>query len=151
MVDYDFIRILKCYFGYSSWTDVPSKQRELCYKNYNQNMTLPEWGYWTGKILTSRHSKSVLEYIVYSCALVEEKFQDILFWKSLSVFICEKSMIWCALQLKKYFKVFRFGKSCLFSFVRRALFDALPVVGTPGAVWNSRILQNNQGVNWLAR
>ena len=28
-----------------------------------------------------------------TCALVEEKFQDILFWKSLSVFICEKSMI----------------------------------------------------------
>ncbi len=33
MVDYDFIRILKCYVGYSSWTDVPTKQRELCYKN----------------------------------------------------------------------------------------------------------------------
>ncbi len=43
MVDYDFIRILKCYVGYSSWTDVPTKQRELCYKNYNQNVTLPEW------------------------------------------------------------------------------------------------------------
>jgi hypothetical protein len=37
------IRILKSYVGYSSWTDVPTKQRELCYKNYNQNMTLPEW------------------------------------------------------------------------------------------------------------
>jgi hypothetical protein len=24
-------------------TDVPTKQRELCYKNYNQNVTLPEW------------------------------------------------------------------------------------------------------------
>ncbi len=22
---------------------VATKQRELCYKNYNQNMTLPEW------------------------------------------------------------------------------------------------------------
>jgi hypothetical protein len=43
MVDYDIICILKCYVGYSSWTDVPTKQRELCYKNYNQNMTLPEW------------------------------------------------------------------------------------------------------------
>ncbi len=42
MVDYDIICILKCYVGYSSWTDVPTKQRELCYKNYNQNMTLPE-------------------------------------------------------------------------------------------------------------
>ncbi len=43
MVDYDIIRILKCYVRYSSWTYVPTKQRELCYKNYNQNMTLPEW------------------------------------------------------------------------------------------------------------
>jgi hypothetical protein len=31
MVDYDIIRILKCYVGYSSWTDLPTKQRELCY------------------------------------------------------------------------------------------------------------------------
>jgi len=43
MVDYDIIRILKDYVGYSSWTDVPAKQRGLCYKNYNQNATLPEW------------------------------------------------------------------------------------------------------------
>jgi hypothetical protein len=43
MVDYDIIRILKNYVGYSSWTDVPAKQRGLCYKNYNQNATLPEW------------------------------------------------------------------------------------------------------------
>ena len=43
MVDYDIIRVLKRYVGYSSWTDVPTKQRGLCYKNYNQNVTLPEW------------------------------------------------------------------------------------------------------------
>ena len=43
MVDYDIIRVLKGYVGYSSWTDVPTKQRGLCYKNYNQNVTLPEW------------------------------------------------------------------------------------------------------------
>ncbi len=43
MVDYDFIRILKYYVGYSSWTNVPTKQRELCYRNYNQNVTLPKW------------------------------------------------------------------------------------------------------------
>jgi len=43
MVDYDIIRILKDYVGYSSWTDVPAKQRGLCYKNYIQNATLPEW------------------------------------------------------------------------------------------------------------
>ncbi len=29
MVDYDIIRILKSYVGYSSWTDVPTKQREF--------------------------------------------------------------------------------------------------------------------------
>ncbi len=43
MVDYHMICILKECVGYSSWTDVPSKQRELCYRNYNQNVTLPEW------------------------------------------------------------------------------------------------------------
>jgi hypothetical protein len=43
MVDYNIIHILKGYVGYSSWTDVSTKQRELCYRNYNQNMTLPEW------------------------------------------------------------------------------------------------------------
>jgi hypothetical protein len=43
MVDYKIICILKGYVGYSSWTDMPAKQRELCYRNYNQNVTLPEW------------------------------------------------------------------------------------------------------------
>ena len=43
LVDYDIIRVLKGYVGYSSWTDVPTKQRGLCYKNYNQIVTLPEW------------------------------------------------------------------------------------------------------------
>jgi hypothetical protein len=43
MVDYDIICILKGYVGYSSWTTVPTKQRELCYQNYKQNVTLPEW------------------------------------------------------------------------------------------------------------
>ena len=33
MVDYDIICMLKCYVGYSSRTDMPTKQRELCYKN----------------------------------------------------------------------------------------------------------------------
>ncbi len=31
MVDYDIIHILKDYVRYSSWSDVPIKQRELCY------------------------------------------------------------------------------------------------------------------------
>jgi hypothetical protein len=43
MVGYNIICILKGYVGYLSWTNVPTKQRELCYRNYNQNVTLPEW------------------------------------------------------------------------------------------------------------
>jgi hypothetical protein len=43
MVGYNIIRILKGYVGYSSWTDVQIKQRELCYRNYNKNVTLPAW------------------------------------------------------------------------------------------------------------
>jgi hypothetical protein len=43
MVDYDIIRVLKGYVGYSSWTEVPTKQRAHCYRNYNEKVTLPEW------------------------------------------------------------------------------------------------------------
>ncbi len=43
MVDYDIICVLQGYVGYSSWTAVSVKQRGLCYKNYNQSVTLPEW------------------------------------------------------------------------------------------------------------
>ncbi len=43
MVDYDIICILKNYVGYSSWDDVPFNQKELCYKNYNTKMPLPNW------------------------------------------------------------------------------------------------------------
>jgi hypothetical protein len=41
MVDYDIVRILKNYVEYSSWDDVPLKQKELCYKDYNSKMHLP--------------------------------------------------------------------------------------------------------------
>ena len=43
MVDYDIICILKDCVGYSSWSNVPIKQRELCYQNYNNKSILPEW------------------------------------------------------------------------------------------------------------
>ncbi len=43
MVDYDIVRILKNYVGYLSWDDVPFNQKELCYKNYNTKMPLPNW------------------------------------------------------------------------------------------------------------
>jgi hypothetical protein len=42
MVDYNIICILKYYVEYSSWGDVPTKQRNLCYKNYNANFKLPD-------------------------------------------------------------------------------------------------------------
>ncbi len=43
MVDYDIICILKDYVGYSIWSDVPIKQKELCYQNNNTKSILPEW------------------------------------------------------------------------------------------------------------
>jgi hypothetical protein len=43
MVDYDIIPFLKDYVGYTSWSDVSIKQRELCYQNYNNKSNLPEW------------------------------------------------------------------------------------------------------------
>jgi hypothetical protein len=43
MVDYDIIRILKDYVGYTSCSYVLIKQRELCYQNYNSKSILPEW------------------------------------------------------------------------------------------------------------
>jgi hypothetical protein len=42
MVDYDIIPILKDYVGYTSLSDVPIKQRKLCYQNYNNKSILPE-------------------------------------------------------------------------------------------------------------
>ncbi len=68
MVDYDIIRILKGYVGYSSWTDVPTKQRELCYKNYNQNVTLSEWDIKQEKYRRVVTRNLVLEYLVYTGA-----------------------------------------------------------------------------------
>ncbi len=42
MVNYDIICILKDYVGYTSLIDVPIKQRELCYQNYNNKSILLE-------------------------------------------------------------------------------------------------------------
>ncbi len=41
MVDYDIICVLK-FCGYSSWAEV-TKQRELCFKDYNAKFNLPLW------------------------------------------------------------------------------------------------------------
>jgi hypothetical protein len=43
MVDYDIIRILKDYVGYTSWSDVPMIERGYCYCGYNAKTSLPEW------------------------------------------------------------------------------------------------------------
>jgi hypothetical protein len=43
MVDYDIIRILKDYVGYTSWSDVPLSERGYCYRGYNSKTILPEW------------------------------------------------------------------------------------------------------------
>ena len=64
MVDFDIIRVLKGYVGYSSWAEVPSYQRSRCYKNYNKKVTLPEWDidqerYWH---VVTRYS--IMEYTI---------------------------------------------------------------------------------------
>ncbi len=43
MVDYHIVCILNNHVGYSSCDDVPFNQKELCYKNYNSKMPLPNW------------------------------------------------------------------------------------------------------------
>ena len=43
MVDFDILRILKEYVGYTSWSDVPMSERGMCYRNYNSKSFLPEW------------------------------------------------------------------------------------------------------------
>jgi hypothetical protein len=42
MVEFDIIGNLKYYVGYSSWANVPTTQRNLCFKNYNANFKLPD-------------------------------------------------------------------------------------------------------------
>ncbi len=53
----------------SRWTDRPlsTNRRELCYKNYNQNMTLPEWNIeqeWYWQVSTVN---SIFECIAFLC------------------------------------------------------------------------------------
>jgi hypothetical protein len=43
MLDYDIICIMKDYSGYSSWSNDPIKQRDLCYQNFNNKFNLPAW------------------------------------------------------------------------------------------------------------
>jgi hypothetical protein len=43
MVDYDIVRILKFYIGYSSWSDVSMNQKKLCYRDFQNDSDLPNW------------------------------------------------------------------------------------------------------------
>ncbi len=43
MVDYDIIRILKDYVGYTSWSEVSISERGYCYHVYILKTSLPEW------------------------------------------------------------------------------------------------------------
>lgn len=43
MVDFDIIRILKEYVGYTSWSDVPMTERGYCFRGYSAKTALPEW------------------------------------------------------------------------------------------------------------
>ncbi len=56
MVDCDIIRVLKNHAGYKSWDDVPTTEREYCYKNYTSKTSLPMWNtvqenYWWSKMI----------------------------------------------------------------------------------------------------
>ncbi len=43
LVDFDIIQILKHPMGYTSWSEVPMTQQELCYRSYNRKDLLPNW------------------------------------------------------------------------------------------------------------
>ena len=43
MVDYDIIRILKDYVGCSKWEDIRMKDMKKCYRDFNNEFSLPEW------------------------------------------------------------------------------------------------------------
>ncbi len=44
MVDYDIISVLRTDMGYSSWSDLTDRDREICYKGYTtKKKKLPDW------------------------------------------------------------------------------------------------------------
>ena len=119
-----YTQIFSQYSGISSHSFCHYKTNGTLLQELQPKYDTSWMGCWTGKILTSRHSKfhfgmyclflhlswrKISRYFVLEkfvcfhlweeydlmCASVEEIFQDIPFWKILSVFICEKSMIWC--------------------------------------------------------
>jgi hypothetical protein len=43
MVDYDIIYVLKNCVGYTLWSNVPHKQKQLCYRTFDDKFNLPDW------------------------------------------------------------------------------------------------------------
>jgi hypothetical protein len=43
MVDYDIIRILKYYAGCSKWEGIHETDMKKCYRNFNNEFSLPRW------------------------------------------------------------------------------------------------------------
>ncbi len=43
LVNFNIIRILNHPMDYTSWSEVPMKQRELCYRSLNGRHPLPDW------------------------------------------------------------------------------------------------------------
>jgi len=44
MVDYDIVRILSQYIGYSSWGDMNKSNLKKCFRDYDDQFELPDWG-----------------------------------------------------------------------------------------------------------
>jgi len=44
MVDYDIVRILSQYIGYSSWGDMNKSNLKKCFRDYDNLFELPDWG-----------------------------------------------------------------------------------------------------------
>ncbi len=94
MVDYDIIRVLKGYVGYSSSTDVPTKQRGLCYKNYNQNVTLPEWDIEQEKYWRFVTRDSVYSGWINIKPIIKPIYWNIPFWNTSIMVDNSKDSFW---------------------------------------------------------
>jgi hypothetical protein len=81
MVDFDIICILKGYIGYSSWADLPMKQRRSCYKNTTRTQDFLNGISNKKDIDPDTSTYSILEYFV--------SHQNIPMWNILCVPLLE--------------------------------------------------------------
>ncbi len=70
MVDYDIIHILQWHVRYTSWAAVPMKTKELCYKRYHDNFTLPDWDtnqekYWKKQQEKLDKLEQIIQNLIY--------------------------------------------------------------------------------------